>query len=123
MSSPPLERDGSSMSNPGPQVDAERGPVEDTAQARPRLVFFHSKTDGRSRRVEGFPAQVLQRRRNHDAFVVHHVEVGEHQDLAARFRIDKVPTLVVVADRRVEARLTHPRGCRQIEEMLKPWLR
>jgi hypothetical protein len=33
-----------------------------------------------------------------------------------------VPTLLVVADRRVQGRLEHPRGCRDIEAMLKPWL-
>jgi thioredoxin-like negative regulator of GroEL len=84
--------------------------------------LFHSKVDGRCRRVEGYLAQVLQRRKNHGTFVVHHVDVGENPDLAARFRIDEVPTLVVVHDRRVQARLTHPRGCRDIQEMLKPWL-
>ena len=100
------------------RIDANEQP----APAQPRLVLFHSKLDGRSRRVEGYLAQVLQRRKNHGTFVVHHVDIGEQPDLAARFRIDEVPTLVVVHDRRVQARLTHPRGCRDIEEMLKPWL-
>ena len=35
---------------------------------------------------------------------------------------NEVPTLLVVADRRVRSRLEHPRGCRDIEGMLKPWL-
>ncbi len=34
--------------------------------AKPSLVFFHSASSGRCRRVEGFLAQVLQRRANHD---------------------------------------------------------
>jgi thioredoxin-like negative regulator of GroEL len=85
--------------------------------------LFHSKLDGLSRRVEGYLAQVLQRRMNHGTFVVLHVDVGERPDLAERFRIDEVPTLVVVADRRVQARLAHPRGCRDIETLLTPWLR
>ena len=42
--------------------------------------------------------------------------------LAARFGIDEVPSLVVVEDRRVQGRLMHPRGCRDIETMLSPWL-
>ena len=123
MSSPPQERDGSWMLNPGQQVDAKRvGAPTDAATARPRLVFFYSKTDGRCRRTEGFLAQVFQRRHNHDAFVIHHVEVGDHPDLAARFRVEEVPTLVVVHDRRVQARLSHPRGCGDIQELLEPWL-
>jgi thioredoxin-like negative regulator of GroEL len=92
------------------------------APARPRLVFFHSKVCGRCRRVEGFIAQVLQRRKNHGTFVLHQVDVDERPDLAKRFQIKEVPTLVVVADRRVGGRLSHPRGCREIEDMLKPWL-
>lgn len=90
--------------------------------ARPRLVFFSSKVCGRCRRVEGFVAQVLQRRKNHGTFILHKVDVEERPDLVERFRIDEVPALLVVADRRVQGRLTHPRGCRDLEEMLKPWL-
>jgi thioredoxin-like negative regulator of GroEL len=93
-----------------------------SAPAKPRLVFFHSKLCGRCRRVEGFIAQVLQRRKNHGTFSLVQVDIEERPDLAERFRIDEVPTLLVVADRRVRGRLSHPRGCRDIEDMLKPWL-
>ena len=96
--------------------------VGQSAAARPRLVFFHSKVCGRCRRVEGFIAQVLQRRKNHGTFALLQVDVDQRQDLVERFGIDEVPTLVVVADRRVQGRLTHPRGCRDIEDLLKPWL-
>lgn len=92
------------------------------APTRPRLVFFHSRVCGRSRRVEGFIAQVLQRRQNHGTFLLHPVDVDERPDLVERFGIDEIPTLLVVADRRVRSRLPHPRGCREIEDMLKPWL-
>jgi hypothetical protein len=37
-----------------------------TGRSNPGLLFFHSPTEGSSRRVEGFLAQVLQRRRNHE---------------------------------------------------------
>jgi thioredoxin-like negative regulator of GroEL len=73
--------------------------------------------------VEGYLAQVLQRRQNHGTFVLQPVDVNEQPDLAQHFRIEKVPTLLVVADRRVQDRLVQPRGCRQIEAMLTPWLR
>jgi thioredoxin-like negative regulator of GroEL len=102
----------------------DAGAVEQVADlAGPLLVFFHSKLDGRSRRVEGFIAQVLQRRKNHGTFVLRHVDVEERADLAERFRISEVPTLLVVADRRVQSRLELPRGCSDIEAILKPWLR
>jgi thioredoxin-like negative regulator of GroEL len=90
---------------------------------RPQLVFFHSKTNGPSRRVEGYLAHLLQRRSNHGTFLLHRVDIDERPDLAERFRIDTVPTLLVVADKRIQDRLVRPRGCGQIETMLTPWLR
>jgi thioredoxin-like negative regulator of GroEL len=91
--------------------------------ARPRLLFFHDQRSGRSRRAEGFLAQVLQRGGNQQTFVIHCVEVGQRPDLADRFKIGATPTLLVVADQKVQARLESPTGCRDIEMLLRPWLR
>ena len=90
---------------------------------RPRLVFFHARESGRSRRVEGYLSQVLQRRRNHESFELVHIDVAEHAQLAERFLVTDVPTIVVVEEKRVCARLVSPRGCRDIEQLLTPWLR
>lgn len=90
---------------------------------RPRLLFFHDERSGRSRRADGFLAQVLQRNGNHQTFVIHRVEVQQRPELAARFKIGETPTLLVVADKRVQARLESPTGCRDIELLLRPWLR
>jgi thioredoxin-like negative regulator of GroEL len=89
---------------------------------KPRLVFFHSETSGPSRRVEGFLAQVLQRRGNHSTFRLLRVSTDQRPDLAARFAVDAIPTLVVVDGSRVSGRLATPRGCEQIESFLAPWL-
>ena len=97
--------------------------VREDVRTKPRLVFFHSKFSGKCRRVEGFIAQVLQRRQNHGTFVLHQVDVEEHPELLERFQIDEVPTLVVVDGRQVKGRLKHPRGCRDIEDLLAPWLK
>ena len=94
-----------------------------TKTAQPSLVFFHSDTSGPSRRVEGFLAQVLQRRKNHGTFKLYRVDERERPDLLERFGIGIVPTLVVVEDKIVRARLERPRGCREIEGFLSPWLR
>jgi thioredoxin-like negative regulator of GroEL len=91
-------------------------------QQTPRLVFFHSTQSGHCRRVEGFLAQVLQRRRNHGTFRVVHVAEEERPDLLERFRIQTLPTLVVVEGSAVAGRLERPRGCREIEGFLSPWL-
>jgi thioredoxin-like negative regulator of GroEL len=89
---------------------------------RPRLVFFHSSVSGHCRRVEGFLAQVLQRRRNHATFKIVCVAEEERPDLIERFGIDALPTLVVVEGKSVAGRLERPRGCRDIEGFLAPWL-
>jgi thioredoxin-like negative regulator of GroEL len=89
---------------------------------QPRLVFFHSTLSGHCRRVEGFLAQVLQRRQNHGTFTVVRVAEEERPDLLDRFKIDTLPTLVVVEGKSVAGRLVQPRGCREIEGFLAPWL-
>lgn len=91
-------------------------------EAQPRLVFFHSRLNGHCRRVEGFLAQVLQRRRNHGTFKVVHVAEEERPDLLEHFGVSTVPTLVVVEGKAVAGRLEGPRGCRDIEGFLSPWL-
>ncbi|HWG55331.1 MAG TPA: thioredoxin family protein [Gaiellaceae bacterium] len=90
---------------------------------KPRLIFFTSSVSGHCRRVEGFLAQVLQRRRNHGTFRLYRVDENERPDLVERFGVTKLPTLVVVDGRRERARLERPRGCRDIEQLLGPWLR
>jgi thioredoxin-like negative regulator of GroEL len=89
---------------------------------KPRLVVFHSSVNGYCRRMEGFLAQVLQRRRNHGTFKVLRVAEEDRPDLLARFAIEEVPTLLVVEGKTVRARLKRPRGCRDIEDFLAPWL-
>jgi thioredoxin-like negative regulator of GroEL len=89
---------------------------------KPGLVFFHSAVSGKCRRVEGYIAQVLQRRRNHDTFKYYAVAREQRPDLVEKFGIVQMPTLVVVEEKVVRARLESPRGCREIETFLAPWL-
>ena len=98
-------------------------PVAREPTTKPRLIFFTSALSGQCRRVEGFLAQVLQRRRNHGTFRVLVVDEDERPDLVSRFGVTGLPTLVVVEARRERARLEQPRGCREIEELLAPWAR
>ena len=87
---------------------------------KPRLVFFYSSESGRCRRVEGFLAQVLQRRRTTRPS-------SSTVSIARSARIwpsnfARVPTLYVVEGKQVRARLEEPRGCRDIQRFLAPWL-
>jgi hypothetical protein len=102
-----------------PATDGERAGTP----AKPMLLFFTSETNGRCRRAEGFLAQVLQRRRNHDTFQVRFVAQEERPDLLERFRIEVTPTLMVVADKSVRGKLVEPRGCEEIQTFLAPWLK
>jgi thioredoxin-like negative regulator of GroEL len=105
-------------------ASADLGTVDThTAVAdRPKLVLFYSARSGACRKAEGFLAQVLQRRRNHQTFRIYRVEREKRPDLVERFGIETTPTLVVVDGKTVRARLENPRGCREIESFLAPWL-
>ena len=92
------------------------------ATKKPGLVFFHSSVSGSCRRAEGFLAQVLQRRRNHETFRLYRVAKEERPDLVDRFGVEVMPTLVVLEGKVVRAKLERPRGCREIEAFLAPWL-
>jgi hypothetical protein len=94
-----------------------------SAAARPLLIFFTSSRDGRCRRAEGFLAQVLQRRRNHETFRIRYVPQEDRPDLLERFRIGRTPTLMVVDGRIVRGKLVEPRGCEEIQTFLAPWLK
>jgi thioredoxin-like negative regulator of GroEL len=90
---------------------------------QPRLAFFYSAVSGRCRRVEGFLAQVLQRRSNHDTFRLYRVPVEERPDLHERLKIERLPTLAVIEGKAVVGRLEQPCACRQIERFLAPWMK
>ena len=87
------------------------------------LLFFYSPRSGRCGRIDGFLAQVLQRRHNHDSFALRRIDCDQRPDLAARLRIASLPTLVVLENKAVRSRLEQPSGCREIEDFLAPWLR
>jgi thioredoxin-like negative regulator of GroEL len=103
-------------------MTCEPAVAEATPAPRPRLVFFHSPRSGRCRRAESHLAQVLQRRRNHDSFQLLNVSVDDRPDLARRFRIAEVPTLIVIENKKVVGRIVRSRGCRDLEAALAPWL-
>ena len=89
---------------------------------KPRLVFFYAEASGRCRRVEGYLAQVLQQRQNHETFSLYRVNSEQHPELVERFAVHRVPSLFVVEGKQVSARLEEPRGCRDIQRFLEPWL-
>jgi thioredoxin-like negative regulator of GroEL len=89
---------------------------------QPGLVFFYSTLSGRCRRIDGYLAQVLQRRRNHNTFRLYRVAQEQRPDLVERFSVDDLPTLLVVQNKHVRGRLIRPRTSNEIESFLSPWL-
>jgi len=51
------------------------------------------------------------------------VRADERTDLVQRFRVDRVPTLLVADGKVVRGRLVEPRGCEEIQSFLAPWLK
>jgi hypothetical protein len=106
----------------GVHASGARAP-QDGRAAKPMLVFFYAPTSGRCRRTDGHLAQALQHRGNHDTFQLVRVNVEDRPDLADRFQVSEIPTLLVVDARRVACRIVLPRGSRELEQNLARWLR
>jgi thioredoxin-like negative regulator of GroEL len=87
---------------------------------RPLLVFFCSERSGPARRMESLLAHLARKER--ERLVVKRVDVEARPELAARFKVDAVPTLVLVKDKRVVARLEGRASAPKIERMIEPHL-
>ena len=77
---------------------------------RPLLVFFWSERSGPARRMESLLAHLERKER--ERLRVRRVDVDANPELAERFKVDVVPTLVLVKDRKavVAARRPHERA-------------
>ena len=87
---------------------------------RPLLVFFSSRRSGPARRMESLLAHIARKER--DRLRVTIVDIDERADFAERFKVETVPTLVLVKDKRVVARLEGRASAPRIERMLEPHL-
>ena len=87
---------------------------------RPLLVFFSSERSGPARRMESLLAH-LERKERH-RLRVKRVDIDASAEIAARFKVDVVPTLVLVKDRKVVCRLDGRTSAPRIEAMLAPYL-
>jgi thioredoxin 2 len=83
---------------------------------KPLLVFFSSSRSGPARRMESLLAHLARKERQR--LVVRSVDIEASPELAERFKIDTVPTLLLVKDKRVVARLAGRASAPKIERML-----
>jgi thioredoxin-like negative regulator of GroEL len=88
--------------------------------ARPLLVFFTHARSGPARRMESLLAHIARKER--DRLRVLRVDTDQRPDLADRFGVDDVPTLVLVKEKHTVARLDGRASAPRIEQMLEPHL-
>ena len=91
-----------------------------TDDARPLLVFFANERSGPARRMESLLAHVARKER--ERLRVTRVDVDARPDLADRFDVNEVPTLVLVKDRKAVARIDGRTSAPKIERMLEAHL-
>jgi len=87
---------------------------------RPLLVFFGASHSGPARRMESLVAHLARKERAR--LRVTQVDVNEQPELAERFRVDTVPTLALIKEKRVVGRLEGRVSAPRIERMLEPHL-
>jgi len=83
---------------------------------KPLLVFFTSERSGPARRMESLLAHLARKERTRVR--VMRVEVDDQPELAAKFRVSDVPTLVLVKRKRVVDRIDGRASAPKIEAML-----
>jgi len=84
-------------------------------------VFFTSRRSGPARRMESLLAHIARKERT--ALRVRKVDVDEQPDVARRFHIGEVPSLALVKEKRVVAKLEGRSTQPKIESMLHAHLR
>jgi thioredoxin 1 len=84
------------------------------------LVFFWSERSGPARRMESSLAYLARKERTR--LRVMRVDVDEQPELAHRFDVGEVPTVVLVKDKRVVERIEGRASAPRIETMLGPHL-
>ncbi len=89
-------------------------------ESLPLLLFFQSERSGPARRMESLLAHLARKERAR--LRVATVDVEARPDLAERFGVTVVPTLLLVKDRRTVDRAEGRISAPKIERMLAPHL-
>jgi len=87
---------------------------------RPLLVFFGASHSGPARRMESLMAHLARKERAR--LRVTSIDINEQPELAERFRVETVPTIALVKEKRIVERLEGRASAPKIERMLEPHL-
>jgi thioredoxin-like negative regulator of GroEL len=80
------------------------------------LVFFSALHSGPARRMESLLAHLARKERHR--LSVTRVDVDEKPELAERFKVGSVPTLILIKGKRAVARLEGKARAAEIEELV-----
>ena len=89
-------------------------------RTKPLLVFFTSSRSGPARRMDSTLAHLARKER--DRLCVTRVDIDKRPDLAGKFDVQDVPTLVLISGQRVVERLEGRASAPRIEAMLEEHL-
>jgi thioredoxin-like negative regulator of GroEL len=87
---------------------------------RPLLVFFGASHSGPARRMESLMAHLARKERAR--LRVTSIDINEQPELAERFRVETVPTIALVKEKRIVERIEGRASAPKIERMLEPHL-
>src|SRR5262245_1419159 len=80
------------------------------------LVFFSALHSGPARRMESLLAHLARKERHR--LSIKRVDVEEEPELAKRFKVRSVPTLILIKGKRAVARLEGKARAAEIEELV-----
>ncbi|MGZ4399611.1 MAG: thioredoxin family protein [Gaiellaceae bacterium] len=100
-------------SGPGPVKDETR----DGGRERPLLLFFECRTSGPARRMQSLVAHYARKERTRLRVV--RVDADENLPLVERLKVDEIPSLVLIKDRRLVGRLCGRATGEEIEELIR----
>lgn len=83
---------------------------------KPLLVFFTSERSGPARRMESLLAHLARKERTRVRIM--RVDVEQQPELAERFKVEVVPTLVLVMRKKVVDRIDGRASAPKVETML-----
>src|SRR6187549_3146520 len=86
----------------------------------PLLLFFTDPTSGPARRMESLLAHLARKER--DRLDVKRIDVEKRPEAAAKMKVEVVPTLLLIKEKRVVGRLEGRVSAPKIEQMIEPHL-
>jgi thioredoxin-like negative regulator of GroEL len=84
------------------------------------LIFFSAWRSGPARRMESLLAQLARKERHR--LSVKSVDVEQEPELAERFKVRRIPTLILIKGKRAVGRLEGRANAAEIEELVEEHL-